>query len=164
MQTEIQASKRYSIGLADPENDDEEDEEEQESVARVAELTPVLWLDGHGGWFEIKPAPAYLPIYRNICRAIKLFYIIDGIIDEKVIKNQISKSKSSDPIERLAPLFNRYAGLAGDCSTTLEDVAESCNDYAPFLFCQLLDNDETHKKWKSSYFYTWLTENNQVCI
>lgn len=68
----------------------------------------VLWVAGQGGWFEVNPAPAYQLMHRKIREAIKLYYTIYDIYDTfgaQTLNRHSKTSNTSDPIERLAPVF-----------------------------------------------------------
>ena len=152
---EILQSQRYSIGetAGGPLGDDEDGE-----AADDPPMMPVLWVSGQGGWFEIHPAPEYVPIYREICSAIKLFYTIYDIYckaDSDFVK---AKSSSTEPLERLAPLFLKYAVRVGS-GITVQEVAQRCHDIAPFLIGQFQDDLSF---WKKTYFYEWLKKENEV--
>ena len=80
---------------------------------------PVLWLGGRGAWFEINPSAAYLPMYRNICEAIRLYYAIYDYYSSRKAKSPKQGSKSIDPIERLSDVFLNVCALALNGHTTL---------------------------------------------
>lgn len=94
---QINACSLYSIGEAPGEDAKGEPPSLQ-----------VLWVAGQGGWFEVNPAPAYQLMHRKIREAIKLYYTIYDIYDTfgaQTLKRQSKTSNTSDPIERLAPVF-----------------------------------------------------------
>jgi hypothetical protein len=149
---EILQSQRYSIGETEggrPDGGKTTDDNP---------LMPVLWVSGQGGWFEIHPAPEYLHIYREMCDAIKLWYTIYDIYkaDPELIK---AKSRSTDPLERIAPLFLKYAVRVGS-GITIQEVSQRCRDIAPFLIGQMMQDDLAF--WKKTYFYEWLKTENEV--
>ncbi|CAG9943335.1 unnamed protein product [Clonostachys rosea f. rosea IK726] len=149
---QINACSLYSIGEAPGEDAKGEPPSLQ-----------VLWVAGQGGWFEVNPAPAYQLMHRKIREAIKLYYTIYDIYDTfgaQTLKRQSKTSNTSDPIERLAPVFLQYAIRVGDGST-VEEVAARCNEIAPFLLCQFLKTDEEYNDWKKTYLYRWLTSNHK---
>ncbi|VUC36844.1 unnamed protein product [Clonostachys rosea] len=123
----------------------------------------ILWVAGQGGWFEVNPAPAYQLMHRKIREAIKLYYTIYDIyttFGAQTLNRQSKTSNTSDPIERLAPVFLQYAIRVGDGST-VEEVAARCNEIAPFLLCQFLKTDEEYNDWKKTHLYRWLTSNHK---
>jgi hypothetical protein len=153
---EIWPCQRYSIGEAEggkPSDDDGDDDN-----ADAPPIMSVLWVSGQGGWFEVNPAPAYLPIYRNICDAIKLFYAIYDIYYHADTKFRNAENGAKDPTERLAPLFLKYAVRAGS-GLTVEEVEKRCLDVAPFLISQFLDDLNF---WKKTYLYQWFKETHEV--
>ncbi|CAH0024257.1 unnamed protein product [Clonostachys rhizophaga] len=150
---EIKSCSLYSIGEAPGEDAKGEPPSLQ-----------VLWVAGQGGWFEVNPAPAYQLMHRKIREAIKLYYTIYDIYDTfgaQTLNRQSKTSNTSDPIERLAPVFLQYAIRVGDGST-VEEVAARCNEIAPFLLCQFLKTDEEYNDWKKTYLYRWLTSNHKA--
>lgn len=96
---EISTCTRYSVGEAD------DDVDESDINASRRSRAPILWLSGRGAWFEINPSAAYLPIYRDICEAIRLYYAIYDIYSTRTAKVLNRLSKSTDPIERLSEVF-----------------------------------------------------------
>lgn len=152
---EITSCQRYSIGETTggkPEQDNEADDADPRPIMSV------LWVSGQGGWFEVNPAPAYVPIYRDICDAIKLYYTIYDIYDKSDARFIKATGGSADPVQRLAPLFLKYAVRVGN-GITIEEVEQRCRAIAPFLISQMLD--EPHF-WGKTYFYQWLKAEHEV--
>jgi hypothetical protein len=94
---EIPECTRYSLGEAINEGNKGDEDHRPRS--------PVLWVAAEGYWFEINPSAAYLPMYRTICEAIRLYYSIYDVYSTKGAKYMNRLSKSTDPIERLSEVF-----------------------------------------------------------
>lgn len=153
---EIWPCQRYSIGETEGGKMSDDGDEDSEADARP--ILSVLWVSGQGGWFEVNPAPAYIPIYRDICDAIKLFYALFDIYQNADAKFKKAENGERDPTGRLAPLFMKYAVRVGS-GITFEEVEKRCLDVAPFLISQFLDDINF---WKKTYLYQWFKETHEV--
>ncbi|KPM41568.1 hypothetical protein AK830_g4946 [Neonectria ditissima] len=131
---EVRQSRQYSIGEAE-------------------DGQPLIWVSGKGGWYEIIPSPAYLPIYNKMCEAAMLYYHVMDICKKQLLKKP-KKGKRTNTMAELAPIFHKYAASIGDGST-LDEVIKRCEEHAEFLMSQFeleLDFD-----WRATPFYKWMT-------
>jgi hypothetical protein len=104
---EIPTYTRFSIGdtvVGDDSDDSEEDDEGIDSRG-PSPTAHIIWVGGQSGWYEINPAPEYVEIHRHIRDAIRLYYTLFDIYEEEGASKLNRLGKSSDPIERLAPVF-----------------------------------------------------------
>ncbi|KAF4333952.1 hypothetical protein FBEOM_12236 [Fusarium beomiforme] len=108
----------------------------QFSIGESDSGSPVIWILGTCGWYEIDPAPAYLPIYRKMQEAVRLYYRMMAIYRNK--KPKKAKKSKKDVLKDLHSMFHEYAASIGDGST-LEEVIARCDEHASFLISQLAD-------------------------
>ncbi|PHH76954.1 hypothetical protein CDD80_1082 [Ophiocordyceps camponoti-rufipedis] len=131
---EIRHSTRYSIGETD-------------------EGSPIIWVSGRGGWYEINPSPAYRHIFRQMCEATKLYYIMVDIYAPENAPKKSKKSKKSALLDELAGVFLQYAVRVGD-GCTFDEVVARCHEHAAFLINQF--PQETSIDWNSTAFHRWI--------
>lgn len=94
---EIPECSRYLIGEA---------LEEKEDIDPSRHSSPpLIWMGGRHAWFEINPSPAYLPIYRDICDSIRMYYAILDVYSNGAGRKIDRQSVSSSPVERLSDVF-----------------------------------------------------------
>ncbi|KAF4958241.1 hypothetical protein FGADI_2613 [Fusarium gaditjirri] len=129
----------------------------QFSIGESATGSPVIWMLGTCGWFELNPAPAYLPIYRKMQEAIRLYYRLMGIYKDKRPKK--AKKSKKDALKELYQGFHEYAASIGDGST-LEEVIARCDEHASFLIAQCIQ-DQGEAEWFVTPFYKWLINRHQ---
>ncbi|QGI79011.1 hypothetical protein CEK25_005740 [Fusarium fujikuroi] len=136
--------------------------EEQSQRARRCHMDA-----GACGWFELNPAPAYLPIYRKMQEAIRLYYRLMAIYRDK--KPKKAKKSKKDALKELYQVFHelyndpdslfKYAASIGDGST-LEEVITRCDDHASFLIAQCIQ-DQSEVEWFVTPFFKWLINRHQ---
>jgi hypothetical protein len=64
------------------------------SYGEMTDGAYVIWAQGNAGWFEIRPAAQYSPIYDEMIQAVELLYFVTDIYSE-------SRKKSSGPSAEL---------------------------------------------------------------
>ncbi|KAF9765158.1 hypothetical protein IL306_002599 [Fusarium sp. DS 682] len=126
----------------------------QFSIGESDSGSPVIWILGTCGWYEIDPAPAYLPIYRKMQEAVRLYYRMMAIYRDK--KPKKAKKSKKDVLKGLHSVFHEYAASIGDGST-LEEVIARCDEHASFLISQCIQ-DQSEVEWSVTPFYKWLIE------
>ncbi|KAK7432770.1 hypothetical protein QQZ08_000631 [Neonectria magnoliae] len=131
---EVRQSRQYSIGEAE-------------------DGQPLIWVSGKGGWYEIIPSAAYIPIYSKMCEAAMLYYHIMDICKNHPLKKP-KRGKRPNPMAELAPIFHKYAASIGDGST-LDEVVKRCEEHAEFLMSQF--ELEVDFDWRITLFYRWMT-------
>ncbi|KAF4585738.1 defective in methylation-7 protein [Ophiocordyceps camponoti-floridani] len=131
---EIRHSTRYSIG-------------------ETEDGSPIIWVSGRGGWYEINPSPAYRQIFRKMCEATKLYYIMVDIYAPENAPKKNKKSTKSALLDELSGVFLQYAVRAGD-GCTFEEVVARCHEHAAFLINQF--PQETSIDWNSTAFHRWI--------
>ncbi|PNY24969.1 Uncharacterized protein TCAP_05090 [Tolypocladium capitatum] len=124
------------------------------SIGESPDGSPLIWLSGNGGWYEINPSPAYRPIYKKMCEATTLYYNLVDIYNSRRLPKKPKKSRSGWMGE-LSEIFLRYAARVGD-GCTFDEVTERCNEHAGFFISQFAQQD-TLLDWQSTAFYRWLT-------
>ncbi|KAF5607923.1 uncharacterized protein FSUBG_5025 [Fusarium subglutinans] len=129
----------------------------QYSIGESESGSPVIWMLGTCGWFELNPAPAYLPIYRKMQEAIRLYYRLMAIYRDK--KPKKAKKSKKDASKELYQVFHEYAASIGDGST-LEEVITRCDDHASFLIAQCIQ-DQSEVEWYVTPFFKWLINRHQ---
>ncbi|EWZ45378.1 uncharacterized protein FOBCDRAFT_198962 [Fusarium oxysporum Fo47] len=129
----------------------------QFSIGESDSGSPVIWMLGTCGWFELNAAPAYLPIYRKMQEAIRLYYRLMAIYRDK--KPKKAKKSKKDALKELYQVFHEYAASIGDGST-LEEVIARCDDHASFLIAQCIQ-DQSEVEWFVTPFYKWLINRHQ---
>ncbi|KAI1026294.1 hypothetical protein LB504_011315 [Fusarium proliferatum] len=151
----------------------------QFSIGESESGSPVIWMLGACGWFELNPAPAYLPIYRKMQEAIRLYYRLMAIYRDK--KPKKAKKSKKDALKELYQVFHgvriavprmllnylyndpdslfKYAASIGDGST-LEEVITRCDDHASFLIAQCIQ-DQSEVEWFVTPFFKWLINRHQ---
>ncbi|KAG4291050.1 hypothetical protein FPRO06_02936 [Fusarium proliferatum] len=125
----------------------------QFSIGESESGSPVIWMLGACGWFELNPAPAYLPIYRKMQEAIRLYYRLMAIYRDK--KPKKAKKSKKDALKELY----QYAASIGDGST-LEEVITRCDDHASFLIAQCIQ-DQSEVECEYKIFVVRTTESYQ---
>ena len=58
--------------------------------------SPIIWVSGRGGWYEINPSPAYQSVYNKMCQATTLYYTFMDTYNLGMPKKS-RKSKGSIP-------------------------------------------------------------------
>ncbi|POR36449.1 Uncharacterized protein TPAR_03367 [Tolypocladium paradoxum] len=124
------------------------------SIGESPDGSPLIWLSGNGGWYEINPSPAYRPIYQKMCEATTLFYNLVDIYSSRRAPKKPKKSRSGW-MDELSGIFLQYAARIGDGST-FDEVVERCNEHAGFFISQFAQQ-ETVLDWQPTAFYKWLT-------
>lgn len=76
----------------------------QFSIGESESGSPVIWMLGTCAWFELNPAPAYLPIYRKMQEAIRLYYRLMAIYRDK--KPKKAKKSKKDALKELYQVFH----------------------------------------------------------
>lgn len=76
----------------------------QFSIGESESGSPVIWMLGNCAWFELNPAPAYLPIYRKMQEAIRLYYRLMAIYRDK--KPKKAKKSKKDALKELYQVFH----------------------------------------------------------
>ncbi|KAH7152319.1 hypothetical protein B0J13DRAFT_522618 [Dactylonectria estremocensis] len=125
------------------------------SIGEAEDGQPLIWVSGKGGWYEIFPSTAYLPVYNKMCEAAMLYYRIMDIYKTQKVK-KAKKGKRLDPMAELSHVFHQYAAKVGDGST-LDEVTQRCIEHAPFLITQFTQEDPEEFDWRPTFFYSWLT-------
>jgi hypothetical protein len=64
------------------------------SYGEMTDGAYVIWAQGKAGWFEIRPAAQYKPIYDEMVQAVELLYFVTDIYGE-------SRKKGSGPSAEL---------------------------------------------------------------
>ncbi|KAF5630671.1 uncharacterized protein FTJAE_8127 [Fusarium tjaetaba] len=129
----------------------------QYSIGESESGSPVIWMLGTCAWFELTPAPAYLPIYRKMQEAIRLYYRLMAIYRDR--KPKKAKKSKKDALKELYQVFHEYAASIGDGST-LEEVITRCDDHASFLIAQCIQ-DQSEVEWSVTPFFKWLINRHQ---
>ncbi|KJZ74198.1 hypothetical protein HIM_06429 [Hirsutella minnesotensis 3608] len=124
------------------------------SIGEAADGSPIIWVSGRGGWYEINPSAAYRFTYRKMCEATKLYYNLLDIYSTLRPPKKSKKHKNADPMDELSSIFLKYAARVGD-GCTFEEVVARCSEHAGFFISQSLH--ETIIDWKPTAFYKWLT-------
>lgn len=52
------------------------------SYGEMTDGAYVMWAQGKAGWFEIRPAEHYKPIFDDMVRAVELLYFVSDIYNE----------------------------------------------------------------------------------
>lgn len=129
----------------------------QYSIGESESGSPVIWMLGTCAWFELTPAPAYLPIYRKMQEAIRLYYRLMAIYRDQ--KPKKAKKSKKDSLKELYQVFHEYAASIGDGST-LEEVITRCDGHASFLIAQCIQ-DQSEVEWSMTPFFKWLINRHQ---
>ena len=129
------------------------------SIGESPDGSPLIWLSGNGGWYEINPSPAYRPIYKKMCEATTLYYNLVDIYNSIQLPKKPKKTKAKW-MDELSGIFLQYAARVGDGST-FEEVIERCNEHAGFFISQFAQQ-ETLLDWHPTAFYKWLTSEHAV--
>ncbi|KAF5575461.1 hypothetical protein FPANT_11322 [Fusarium pseudoanthophilum] len=129
----------------------------QYSIGESESGSPVIWMLGTCAWFELTPAPAYLPIYRKMQEAIRLYYRLMAIYRDR--KPKKAKKSKKDALKELYQVFHEYSASIGDGST-LEEVITRCDDHAAFLIAQCIQ-DQSEVEWSVTPFFKWLINRHQ---
>ncbi|PFH59068.1 hypothetical protein XA68_12833 [Ophiocordyceps unilateralis] len=124
--------------------------------------SPLIWVSGRGGWYEINPSPAYRQIYRKMCEATTLYYNMVDIYNSPKRPKKTKKTKHWALLDQLTGVFLQYAARVGDGST-LDEVIARCREHAAFLINQFLHLN-THIDWKPTAFYRWITTENAELV
>lgn len=131
------------------------------SIGESPDGSPLIWLSGNGGWYEINPSPVYRPIYKRMCEATTLYYNLVDIYNSRRAPKKPKKTRAGW-MDELSEIFLQYAARVGDGST-FDEVIERCNDHAGFFISQFAQQ-ETLLDWQPTAFYKWLTTEHAVSI
>jgi len=129
------------------------------SIGESPDGSPIIWVSGKGGWYEINPAPRYREIHRKMCEATTLYYTLQDIYSEEPPK-KTKKSKQPALMDELSGVFFKYALNVGDGST-LEEVIERCHEHAGFFICKF---QQDTFDWSATAFHRWLTAEHEVSL
>ncbi|KAJ6438524.1 hypothetical protein O9K51_09117 [Purpureocillium lavendulum] len=121
------------------------------SIGEAPDGSPIIWVSGKGGWYEINPAPRYRDIHRKMCEATTLYYALLDVYSERPPKK--SKKSKQSLMDELSGVFFKYAVSIGDGST-LEEVIERCHEHAGFFIGKF---QQDPFDWSVTPFYRWLT-------
>ncbi|PHH84019.1 hypothetical protein CDD83_2625 [Cordyceps sp. RAO-2017] len=124
------------------------------SIGESPDGSPLIWISGRGGWYEINPSPAYRPIYRKMCEATTLYYNLVDIYNSKQLYKKLKKAKQNDLMDELSRVFLQYAARVGD-GCTFDEVIARCSEHAGFFICQFAQL-ESLIDWRPTAFYKWL--------
>lgn len=83
------------------------------SIGETEDKSPLVWLGGRGGWYEINPAESYRPMYSKMCQAITMYYAIFDILSSPKYK----KKKGKVEVDEL--LFEVRTSVQRGLSTVL---------------------------------------------
>ncbi|KAM4056177.1 defective in methylation-7 protein [Hirsutella rhossiliensis] len=125
------------------------------SIGESPDGSPLIWVSGRGGWYEINPSPAYRSIYRKMCEATTLYYNMVDIYNSRRAPKRSKKQKQSSLMDELASIFLQYAARVGD-GCTFDEVIARCSEHAGFFICQFAQQ-ESLIDWIPTAFYRWLT-------
>lgn len=79
------------------------------SIGETDTQQPIVWMGGYGGWYEIKPSAAYLPIHDKMCEAVALYYrIVDihkEIYDAQKKKKTVQRADIRDIFPKVSLTF-----------------------------------------------------------
>ncbi|GJN85926.1 hypothetical protein PLIIFM63780_009501 [Purpureocillium lilacinum] len=129
------------------------------SIGESPDGSPIIWVSGKGGWYEINPAPRYREIHRKMCEATTLYYTLQDIYSEEPPK-KTKKSKQPALMDELSGVFFKYALNVGDGST-LEEVIERCHEHAGFFICKF---QQDTFDWSATAFHRWLTAEHEDLV
>ncbi|RDA88349.1 hypothetical protein CP532_5633 [Ophiocordyceps camponoti-leonardi (nom. inval.)] len=124
------------------------------AIGESDDRSPLIWVSGRGGWYEISPSAAYGPIYRKMCEATTFYYHMVDIYDASKTLKKTKKTKESALLQELSGIFHQYAARVGDGST-FEEVVARCSEHAAFLINQFLQVD-LYMDWKPTALYKWI--------
>lgn len=130
------------------------------SIGESPDGSPLIWVSGRGGWYEVNPSPAYRPIYRKMCEATTLYYNMVDIYNSRRAPKKTKKQKQSNLMDELAGVFLQYAARVGD-GCTFDEVVARCSEHAGFFICQFAQL-ENLIDWGPTAFYRWLTSEHAV--
>lgn len=130
------------------------------SIGETENGSPIIWVSGQGGWYEISPSAAYRPVYRKMCEATTLYYKLVDIYNSTPTPKKAKKQKHSTLMDELSGVLLQYAARVGDGST-LDEVAARCNEHAGFLLSHFAQR-ETLIDWAPTAFYRWLVSEHAV--
>ncbi|PHH70950.1 hypothetical protein CDD82_6823 [Ophiocordyceps australis] len=126
------------------------------SIGQQDNGSPVIWVSGRGGWYEINPSPTYRPVYRKICEATTFYYDLVDIYNSRPLSKKPKKDlKESVLSKELSTVFHQYAARVGD-GVTLPEVYDRCSEHAGFFISQF-DQQDRLVDWESTGFHQWLT-------
>ncbi|RDA95764.1 hypothetical protein CP533_5130 [Ophiocordyceps camponoti-saundersi (nom. inval.)] len=131
---------RYSTSFAIGESDDR---------------SPLIWVSGRGGWYEISPSTAYGPMYRKMCEATTFYFHMLDLYDSSKALKKSKKTKQPTLRQELSVIFHKYAARVGD-GTKCEGVFARCSEHAAFFISQFLQVDASID-WKATSLYKWIT-------
>ncbi|PHH65011.1 hypothetical protein CDD81_3648 [Ophiocordyceps australis] len=130
------------------------------SIGQQDNGSPVIWVSGRGGWYEINPSPAYRAVYRKICEATTFYYDLVDIYNSRPLSKKPNKHlKESALINELSTVFHDYAARVGD-GVTLPEVFARCSEHAGFFISQF-DQQDRLVEWESTGFHQWLTREHK---
>ncbi|KAF4452918.1 hypothetical protein F53441_4344 [Fusarium austroafricanum] len=129
----------------------------QYSIGESDTGSPIIWVEGACAWFELTPSLAYLPIYRKMQEAVRLYYRMMAVCRGRQPKK--AKKSKKDILKELHHVFHEYAASIGDGST-LEEVVARCDEHASFLIAQCTQ-DQSEVEWPATPFYKWLIDRHQ---
>ncbi|KAF1847061.1 uncharacterized protein K460DRAFT_402425 [Cucurbitaria berberidis CBS 394.84] len=92
------------------------------SYGEMTDGAYVIWAQGKAGWFEIRPADHYKPIFDDMVQAVELLYFVSDIYNEP-------RKRGGGPSAQL--IFKEYA----------EDERFTCSD--PAVAEQIFDRHHT---------------------
>lgn len=106
------------------------------SIGETEDKSPLVWLGGRGGWYEINPAESYRPMYSKMCQAISMYYAVVDVLSAPGYK----RKKGTAEIDELLFQVSKYAlpGLGGGVLTKQN---------------RLLSEQETQAHWKTRDCY-----------
>ncbi|ODA84025.1 hypothetical protein RJ55_02543 [Drechmeria coniospora] len=123
------------------------------SIGESDDGSPLIWISGVGGWYEINPSRTYRPTFLKMCEATTLYYKLVDIYDSTASQRKSKKAKQSSFMDDLAGVFLTYAARVGD-GCTFDEVVERCHEHAGFFICQF--PQETMIDWQPTAFHRWL--------
>lgn len=125
------------------------------------------WAAGEAGWFELKPAQSYRPIYKRMKAAIELMYFVADLHRDSLKRAGSGVAKRRASLAQLTPqkLFAEYEKEPKHKCVGQKSVMQRFEEHGEVLLTLMkLGKEASEWKWEDTQLFAWLAQRMVSCL